>query len=58
MPLQKFLTMKGARHSKIDMKQLKLVKELEVKAERNREQATNSSRMKQQVREEVAREQQ
>ena len=56
--MQKFLTMKGARHSKIDMKQLKLVKELEVKAERNREQATNSSRMKQQVREEVAREQQ
>ena len=51
--LQKFVTMRGVRPDKIDMRQLKLVKELDARAAANKEQHTNRSRMKREAREEV-----
>lgn len=50
MQLQKFVIMKGVRPSKLDMRQLKLVKELDARSAANKEQHTNRTRLTREAR--------
>ena len=48
--LRKFVDMKGVRPSKLDMRQLKLVKELDARSAANKEQHTNRTALKREAR--------
>lgn len=50
MQLRKFMDMKGVRPTKLDMRQLKLVKELDARSAANKEQHTNRTALRREAR--------